>query len=123
MEYCNDRKSWCRCAKAPSRPRPGYRPHIALTVISPSPLSTRLGCSDFSHSSVLKNTHTGSVLANTSHTPNPFNRLSCSPLTSSPLRTTLRIHAGHYDMNDAYDERYREYLARLSSNVDRTAEL
>lgn len=44
--------------------------------------------------------------------------------SSHPTHTDVRrIHAGHYDMSDPYDERYQEYQARLNRNMDRTSEL
>ncbi|GIL57151.1 hypothetical protein Vafri_12453 [Volvox africanus] len=48
---------------------------------------------------------------------------ACPVIKGEKFSMTKWIHAGHYDMNDAYDERYREYQSRLSRNIDRTSEL
>ncbi|GFR44355.1 hypothetical protein Agub_g5574, partial [Astrephomene gubernaculifera] len=41
---------------------------------------------------------------------------ACPVIRGEKFSMTKWIHSGHYNMNDVYDERYREYLARLSTN-------
>ncbi|PNH03801.1 Prolyl 4-hydroxylase subunit alpha-2 [Tetrabaena socialis] len=40
------------------------------------------------------------------------------PVIKGEKFSMTKIHAGHYDMNDLYDERAREYQARLASTLD-----
>eukprot|EP00198_Chlamydomonas_reinhardtii_P003475 XP_001692811.1 predicted protein [Chlamydomonas reinhardtii] len=91
----------------------------------PAPNGINVGFSECAKYNLAVKPHKGDALL--FHSMKPTGELeersmhgACPVIRGEKFSMTKWIHAGHYVMNDAYDDKAREYKARLGSATDRT---